>query len=262
MQQQARARARLEADLRYGVQTCAFELHYQPQSVLKTGCLSGFEALVRWRHPERGLLPPADFFPALEGLGLTMALCEWVLRQACRDAASWPGELRVAVNISAAQFRSSDLDQLVTSALRAADLPPGRLELEISEATLIEAAEGAAARLCALRATGVRLAMDNFGAGASAIGQLRAFSFDRLKIDQRCVRDLATNAEARSLLRAITGLGASLGAVTSAEGVETHDQKTRLAAEHCVEAQGYLIGEPRPLASLAEWLEKVASVAA
>lgn len=236
----------LEAALRIAVAEEQFELHYQPQVALPGGHLTGFEALIRWRHPERGLLTPACFLPMAERLGLMRRIGSWVLREACRAAAAWPAPLRVAVNISPAQFEEDSLPAAVEVALAESGLAPERLELEVTETVLLATGDAALAQLLALRGRGVGIAMDDFGTGHSSLTQLRAFPFDRLKIDRSFVKDLPAGGDALAIVRAVTGLGRSLGIAVTAEGVETQAQVQELLREGCDAAQGFLFGRPVP----------------
>jgi len=257
MQADAQARRQLEADLRAGLALQQFELFYQPQTALDTGALIGFEALLRWRHPERGLVPPDAFIPTLEAIGLIVQVGEWVLRTACCAAAGWPGRLAVAVNVSAVQLMSQDrLPRAVASALAESGLAADRLELEITESALAHHAEIALQALQAVRSQGVSVSMDDFGIGYSSLSQLRRFPFDKIKIDRSFVRDLVADrgtgtAEAVAVVRAIAALGASLGLTTTAEGVETLEQQRLVRAEGCTNMQGYLVSRPVPSGDVA-----------
>jgi EAL domain-containing protein (putative c-di-GMP-specific phosphodiesterase class I) len=199
---------------------------------------------VRWPHAERGMVSPAEFIPVAEDTGLINPLGGLMLRRACLDAANWPDDVRVAVNLSPLQFRSGNLLSIVTDALRHSGLPPRRLELEITETLLLEKSAQVLATLHALRALGVRISMDDFGTGYSSLSYLRSFPFDKIKIDQSFVRDVAAAGESSLIVRAIIGLSRSLGMQTTAEGVETEEQLARLRAEGCDEVQGYLFGMP------------------
>jgi diguanylate cyclase (GGDEF)-like protein len=240
------ARRLLELDLRKALASGGFELHYQPLVDLRTGAIAAFEALLRWPHPSRGMVPPAEFVPLAEEVGLIVPLGEWVLHRACEDAAGWPGEVRVAVNLSAVQFRGDALVPSVVAALAASGLPAERLELEITEGVLLQDGEATLATLRDLRALGVRVAMDDFGTGYSSLGYLRSFPFDKIKIDRSFVGELGASPDCEAIVRAVTGLGGSLGIATTAEGVETAEQLERLRAEGCDEAQGYHLGRPMP----------------
>lgn len=236
----------METALRRAVTEDEFELHFQPQVALPQGMVTGFEALVRWRHPERGLLAPGAFLPLAERLGLMRRIGAWVLREACAAATRWPGGLSVAVNLAPAQFEDGRLPEVVAAVLEDSGLPPGRLELEVTETVLLASADAALSQLLALRETGVRIAMDDFGTGHSSLTQLRVFPFDRLKIDRSFVKDLPLGGDAPAIVRAVIGLGRSLGISVIAEGVETEAQLRELLAEGCEAAQGFLFGRPVP----------------
>jgi diguanylate cyclase (GGDEF)-like protein/PAS domain S-box-containing protein len=256
MDARLQARRLLELDLRKALAAGELELHYQPLVDLRTGAVSALEALLRWRHPARGLVPPGEFVPLAEEIGLIVPVGGWVLRRACADAAGWPGGVRVAVNLSAAQFRGRELVAAVVGALAAAGLAPARLELEITETVLLRDGEATLATLRELRALGVRIAMDDFGTGYSSLGYLRSFPFDKIKIDRCFVRDLGASADCEAIVRAVTGLGGSLGIATTAEGVETEEQLERLRAEGCDEAQGFHLGRPMPAADIRALLDR------
>jgi diguanylate cyclase (GGDEF)-like protein len=257
MDERLQARRTLELDLRHAVAAGEFELHFQPLMNLATGRVGCCEALLRWASPQRGLVSPADFIPLAEEIGLIVPLGEWVLREACRQAAEWPSHVRVAVNISPAQFRSRNLLGVVMSALAASGLEAERLELEITESVLLQDNAANLAVLHSLRDVGVRISMDDFGTGYSSLSYLRSFPFDKIKIDQSFVRDLPTDPDAMAIVRAVTGLGASLGMSTTAEGVETADQLEELKRQGCDEIQGYLISRPVPAAQIAYLLGAV-----
>jgi diguanylate cyclase (GGDEF)-like protein/PAS domain S-box-containing protein len=233
-------RRQLEADIRKALADDSFEVHYQPLVKLSTGEIAGFEALMRWTDPERGDVPPSEFVPLAEEMGLITALGTFVLRRACLDARAWPEHVRVAVNLSPLQFRAGNLFSLVSSALEESGLSPMRLELEITEALLLEKGEHVLATLHALRALGVRISMDDFGTGYSSLSYLRSFPFDKIKIDRSFVSNLTENQDSRAIVRAILGLGASLGITITAEGVESERDLECLKAEGCVEGQGFL----------------------
>ncbi len=254
MDARMQTRRQLELDLRQALAAGQFELHYQPLVSLDADRISGFEALVRWRHPTRGLVPPADFIPLAEDIGLIVPLGEWVLRDACREAATWPGDVRVAVNLSPVQFRSPALVLSVVAALGQSGLDPRRLELEITEGVLLQDSEATLSILHRLKDLGVRIAMDDFGTGYSSLGYLRAFPFDKIKIDRSFIADIAERADAVAIVRAVTSLGASLGMATTAEGIETPAQLERLRAEGCTEVQGYLISRPTQARNIAAML--------
>jgi diguanylate cyclase (GGDEF)-like protein len=246
MDAKMRLRRTLEADLRKALTQGEFELFYQPVVNLRKNEITGLEALLRWHHPERGLVSPADFIPLAEEIGLIIPLGEWVLRQACAEAATWSSPVTVAVNLSPVQFKSKNLVATVVSALAASRLPPIRLEVEITETVLMQDNEATLDVLHQLRDIGVRISMDDFGTGYSSLSYLRRFPFDKIKIDQSFVRDLVMNGDSLSIVRAVTGLGSSLGMVTTAEGVETAEQLNVLRAEGCTEVQGFVFSPPRP----------------
>ena len=246
MDERVQARRRLELDLRRAVAAQEFELVYQPQKNLETDQILGCEALIRWRHPERGIVSPAEFIPLAEEIGLIGSIGEWVLRSACREAARWPDDLTVAVNLSPAQFGNGRIVATVASALAASGLDPRRLELEITEGLLLNDNAANVATLHALRDLGVRIAMDDFGTGYSSLSYLRSFPFDRIKIDRSFVSGgpSAGSCDAMAIVRAVASLGAALGMATVAEGVETAEQMERIRQEGCTDVQGYLISRP------------------
>jgi diguanylate cyclase (GGDEF)-like protein/PAS domain S-box-containing protein len=256
MDAKMKVRRALEVDLRKALAEGEFELFYQPIVNLEPDQISGFEALLRWRHGERGMVSPADFIPLAEEIGLIIPLGEWALRRACADAKLWPGELMVAVNLSPVQFKSKSLVPMVVSALATSGLPARRLELEITETVLMQDNAATLATLHQLRELGVRISMDDFGTGYSSLSYLRRFPFDKIKIDRSFIRDLAQRDDSRSIVRAVTGLGSSLGMVTTAEGVETEEQLKLLRAEGCTQVQGYLFSPPKPLREVAALIEK------
>jgi len=248
MDQQMQARHALERDLRAALHNGEFELYYQPQLNLQRNEISEFEALLRWNHPTRGLVSPTDFIPLAEETGLIVPIGEWTLRQACSDAAHWPKGIKVAVNLSAAQFRFGNVRQAVISALGASNLLPQGLELEVTESLLMQDTESVEETLNRLHDIGVRIALDDFGTGYSSMNYLHRFHFDKIKIDQSFIQGLAQHPNTSlAIVRSIVALGASLGIETNAEGVETEEQLERVRAEGCTEVQGFLIGEPRPL---------------
>jgi diguanylate cyclase (GGDEF)-like protein len=259
MDRHAQARRAMETDLRRALAAGEFEVHYQPLLDLRTDRVSGFEALLRWNHPERGRVSPAEFVPAAEEIGLIVPIGDWVLKTACAEAATWPGHLKVAVNLSPAQFKSRKLVSSVAEALSASRLPPDRLELEITETVLLECSEGNADQLHQLRALGARIAMDDFGTGYSSLSYLRSFPFDKIKIDRSFVQDLEGDWEGgcAAIIRAVAGLGASLGVCTTAEGIETAAQLAFVRAEGCTEVQGYHLSPPRPAAEIRGMLRSV-----
>ena len=257
MDRRLQRRRSLELDLRRGVLAEEFALFYQPLINLDRNEVSGFEALLRWSHPTRGVVPPSEFIPVAEEIGVIVALGEWVIRRACADAASWPGDVKVAVNLSPVQFRSRNLVPTVAAALTESGLAPGRLELEITESALLQDNAATLAMLHKLRALGARISMDDFGTGYSSLSYLRSFPFDKLKIDQSFVRDLSTREDCVHIVRSVQGLCAGLGIATVAEGVETEGQLARLRAEGCKEVQGYLFSHARCVADVPGMLRRL-----
>jgi diguanylate cyclase (GGDEF)-like protein len=257
MDAQMQERRRLELDLRKAMLADQFELYYQPLIDVASGEVSGFEALLRWRHPERGLVPPDAFIPVAEEIGLIVPLGDWVLKQACRDATAWSAKHTVAVNLSAVQFRNPALTLSVVSALAESGLPAARLELEITESVLLQDDRAVLDALHQFRDLGVRVCMDDFGTGYSSLSYLRSFPFDKIKIDRCFIRELGKENDAVVIIRAVLGLGASLGMITTAEGVETQEQLDILRAEGCMQVQGYLFSRPIPVAQIAGLLEEL-----
>ncbi|MEP6836955.1 MAG: EAL domain-containing protein [Bradyrhizobium sp.] len=254
MDRQAQKRRDMERDLRRAFANGEFELHYQPLVDLAANRISGFESLLRWRNPDKGMISPAEFIPVAEDIGLIVQLGEWVLREACAEAMNWPSNVKVAVNLSPVQFRSRNLVQVVISALAHSGLSPQRLELEITESVFLAETEANLAILHQLRELGVSISMDDFGTGYSSLSYLRSFPFDKIKIDRSFVKDLAEREDCVAIVRAISGLGRSLNITTTAEGVETTDQLDWLRAEGCNEVQGFLFSAARPAAELAALL--------
>ena len=252
MDARMQARRELELDLRKAIVNHEFELNYQPIIDVKTNKVTSCEALVRWLHPKRGRVPPGEFIPLAEETGLIVPLGEWILQKACADAASWPEQITIAVNLSPAQFKSRNLVPAVHKALEDSGLPAKRLELEITELVLLQDNEGAFSVLHQLRDLGIRIAMDDFGTGYSSLGYLRSFPFDKIKIDQSFIQDLPHREESLAIVRAVVGLGSSLGITTTAEGVETQEQLASLSSEGCTEFQGFLFSEPKPAADMPE----------
>ena len=250
----AQSRRKIEVELRDAIQNDVLRPYYQPLIDLQSGRITGFEALVRWPHAERGMVSPAEFIPVAEDTGLINPLGGQMLRRACLDAAAWPDDVRVAVNLSPLQFRSGNLLSVVTDALKHSGLPPRRLELEITETLLLEKSAQVLATLHALRALGVRISMDDFGTGYSSLSYLRSFPFDKIKIDQSFVRDLGSNREAQAIIRSIVSLGKGLGVTITAEGVETEAELSCLRAEGCHEGQGFLFSKARPHAEIVSLL--------
>jgi diguanylate cyclase (GGDEF)-like protein len=250
MDARMQARRRLEIDLRKAIANSEFELFYQPLVDMQTEHVTGFEALIRWHHPERGLVSPVDFIAVAEETGLIVPLGDWVLRQACAEAATWPGAVKVAVNLSPIQFKNKNLLLSVVSALAASGLSPSRLELEITEAVLLQETDATLAILHELRGLGVRISMDDFGTGYSSLGYLRKFPFDKIKIDRSFIFDMSDHDDSLAIVRAVIAMGNSLGIATTAEGVETRGQFKQLKLEGCTEVQGYLFSPPKPAAEL------------
>jgi diguanylate cyclase (GGDEF)-like protein len=250
-------RRTLETDLRSAILGGEFELHYQPQINMIAGEVTGFEALLRWHRPGHGVMTPAQFIPVAEETGMIVAIGEWVLRSACFEAGNWPENIGVAVNLSPVQFEKGDIVAAVRAALASSGLAPDRLELEITESVLLRETAGTLTALHQLRAMGITVALDDFGTGYSSLSYLRSFPFDKLKIDQSFVRDLVTNKESMSIIRAVTGLGHSLNIKTTAEGVETLDQLNMLRQHGCTEAQGYLFSRPVPANELPILMERL-----
>src|SRR6266446_1655193 len=251
------ARRLLERDMRTALAQDGFRLFYQPLVNLQTKKVTAFEALMRWQHPERGMVRPSDFIPVAEEMGLIVQLGEWALRQACAEATEWPDGICVSVNLSPLQFAKGNLVSSVMSALASAGLPASRLELEITESVLLEKSERNITILNQLRDLGVRISMDDFGTGYSSIGYLRSFPFDKIKIDQSFVRDLLVDEGSLAIVRAIAGLGVSFGMITTAEGVETEEQMQCLNLEGCIEVQGYLYSKAVPACEIVGVLENL-----
>ncbi len=244
MNARVQARRTLEADLRRALILREFDIAYQPLIEARTSAVAGFEALLRWSHPVRGSVPPSDFIPLAEEIGLIGPIGEWVLHTACREATRWPAAVSVAVNLSPVQFRDAGLLATVRAALDASGLAPSRLDLEITEGALLDNTDDVLRVLRDLRAIGVRIAMDDFGTGYSSLSYLQKFPFDKIKIDRSFIRDMGDDPDSAAIVRAVTGLGQSLGMRTTAEGVETKEQVARLSAEGCGELQGYLFSRP------------------
>jgi diguanylate cyclase (GGDEF)-like protein len=250
MDLQMQTRRIMEQDLRKALPAGEFELHYQPVVNLASKEISGFEALIRWNHPSKGMISPADFIPLAEEIGFIVPMGEWVIRQACATAAQWPGDLHVAVNISAIQFRSPGLMQVIVSALAASGLAPTRLEIEITESVLLHNKEATLAVLHQLRALGIRIAMDDFGTGYSSLTYLQSFPFDKIKIDRSFVKNITENSSSLNIVRAVAALANGMGMTATAEGVETAEQLHSIASEGCTEMQGFLFSRPLPAAEI------------
>jgi diguanylate cyclase (GGDEF)-like protein len=254
MDARVKARRMLEVDMRQALLAGAFEVYYQPIVSLEDNRITGCEALVRWRHPERGMISPVDFIPVAEETGLINELGEWVLNTACQDAMTWPGDFKLAVNVSPVQFKSGTLALKIAGALAASRLPPRRLELEITEAVLIRDDDAALAALHQVRALGVRIALDDFGTGYSSLSYLQRFPFDKIKIDRCFVNDLATQGGA-SIVQAVVNIAAARNMTTLAEGVETSEQRESLRALGCKEMQGFLFSRPVPAGDILRLLQ-------
>ena len=251
-------RRQLEAELRRAFVEGQFELHYQPLLAAETQALIGFEALVRWQHPRRGLLLPGEFIALAEEIGLIKSIGGWVLRQACADAARWPGQINVAVNLSPLQFVDGDPVRDVEQALEASGLPAGRLELEITESVLLQNNESTLSCLHRLHAMGVHISMDDFGTGYSSLSYLRRFPFDKIKIDRSFVHTLMQGTGSIEIVRAVIGLGKALGMHVLAEGVETEEQLSILRREGCDELQGFLFSRPQPVRDVQDTIARYA----
>ena len=239
-------RRMLELDLQNAIVRGEFELYYQPLVSLIANRIIGFEALLRWHHPTRGLVSPMEFIPVSEETGMIVTIGEWVLRTACIEAATWPSDLSIAVNLSPVQFKRGDIINTIETALAGSGLQPARLELEITESVFLRDTAGTLAALLELRGMGIGVALDDFGTGYSSLSYLHSFPINKIKIDQSFVRDLTTNKESMSIVRAVIGLGKSLGITTIAEGVETLEQLNKLRDKGCTEVQGYFFSPPRP----------------
>jgi diguanylate cyclase (GGDEF)-like protein/PAS domain S-box-containing protein len=246
MDKQLQARRHLEMDLRNAIARGEFELYYQPQVDAVTEEITGCEALLRWNSPTRGMVPPGEFVPLAEEIGLIVPIGEWVLKQACIEAASWPHGIRVAVNLSPAQFKGRSVVQSVIGALAVSGLEASRLELEITESVLMHDNEATLATLHQLRGFGIKISMDDFGTGYSSLSYLRSFPFDKIKIDRSFIQDLSRKGDCAAIVKAVAGLGKGLGIATTAEGVETLEQLRHVRAEGCTEVQGYLFSAPQP----------------
>ncbi|WP_407523924.1 putative bifunctional diguanylate cyclase/phosphodiesterase [Methylobacterium oryzisoli] len=252
MSETARQRLALERELSAALAAEQIAVHYQPLVESRTGRIIGVEALARWEHPERGFIPPATFIPLAEEVGLIVPLGAWVLRRACRDAAAWPDHLSIAVNASVVQVRQKSFADTVLAILAETDFPARRLEIEITESSLLEESETTMQNLHRLRDAGVRFALDDFGTGYSSLSYLRRFPFDKIKIDRSFMRDAEASADALAIIRAVAGLGTSLGITTLVEGVETEQQLQLALAEGLKQVQGYLFSRPIPGAGIAD----------
>jgi diguanylate cyclase (GGDEF)-like protein/PAS domain S-box-containing protein len=251
------ARQELKVALKSAILRQELELHFQPVIGLDSNKVTSCEALVRWRHPQRGLIPPADFIPLAEESGLIMAIGEWVLQKACREAMTWPQAVGVAVNLSPVQFKNGDLVKVVARALESSGLAADRLQLEITESVMLDESDSNMQILQEIRLLGVKIAMDDFGTGYSSLGYLRTFPFDKIKVDRAFVSDLPDGRESLAIVRAVAGIGRSLGITTTVEGVETREQLAAVNKEGFDEAQGYLFSRPVPAPEIAELLRGI-----
>ena len=246
MNTRMKVRRELEMDLRRALASEQFQLYYQPLVVLQTNDVNAFEALLRWNHPTRGLVSPADFIPIAEETGLIIPLGEWVLKAACAEAVDWPDHIKVAVNLSPAQLNNRNLVSMVKAALDESGMSPHKLQLEITESVLLQNTFTTLATLHELRKMGVQIALDDFGTGYSSLSYLRSFPFDKIKIDRSFIQDLSNGAEPLAIVNAVTGLAKCLNMTSTAEGVETREQMETLQAIGCTEMQGYLFSKARP----------------
>ncbi|NVD45032.1 putative bifunctional diguanylate cyclase/phosphodiesterase [Qipengyuania atrilutea] len=254
LDEQARRRRQMELDLRTAIRDGQFTLHFQPLYSLSEERLKGFEALIRWEHPEHGLVSPVEFIPLAEETGLILPIGEWVVREACRHAATWDGDLSVAVNVSPKQFGSPELATKILQAISTSGIAPQRLELEITESIFIANVEKTLSTLHRLRNLGVKIALDDFGTGYSSLSYLRSFPFDKVKIDRSFVQDLANGGNGHAVIRAITTLAEALGMDTLAEGVEDPGQLDILRREGCRNIQGYLFSKPLQASNVQQWI--------
>jgi diguanylate cyclase (GGDEF)-like protein len=262
MGEELQTRRLIELDLRRALAAGEFEVYYQPLVRLSDGAITGYEALLRWQHPERGFISPAEFIPIAEEIGLIVPIGEWVLRQACAQASKWPHDVKIAVNLSAVQLRNRDLVQVVMLALANSGLAPTRLELEITESVFLADNDLTLSILHDLRGFGVRIAMDDFGTGYSSLSYLRSFPFDKIKLDRSFVRDLGVKPDSFAIVQSIAALGTSLGMTTIAEGIETAEQLEQVKAAGFAEGQGYLFGRPQPVERIARAAENIEIVQA
>jgi EAL domain-containing protein (putative c-di-GMP-specific phosphodiesterase class I) len=253
MNERMKTRSKLERDLQSALTNGEFELFYQPIVNLEDNKIKTFEALLRWRHPERGLVSPTEFIPIAEETGLIVPLGEWVLRQACAEAAKWPNDIGVAVNISSVQLTNKNLANAVIGAIASASIPAARLNLEITESVFLQNTPANLATLKRLHELGVQFSMDDFGTGYSSLGYLLSFPFSKIKIDRSFITDLPTKKESRAIIRAIIDLARSLKIRVIAEGVETAQQLEQLRRLGCTEIQGYLFSPPRPVAEIRQF---------
>ena len=262
MDERMQVRRSMEVDLRRALALKQLELVYQPQFDLASNRIIGFEALIRWHHPTRGLVPPGEFISLAEEIGVISAIGEWVLRTACKQAAAWPTPVSIAVNLSPVQFRRGKLAETVISALAQSQLPSQRLELEITEGALLDDTDDVLNVLNRLRELGVAVSMDDFGTGYSSLGYLQRFPFNKIKIDQCFIRDIDVHADRQAIFLAVTTLASTLHMKTIAEGVETEAELTCIRAAGCDEVQGYLTGRPMSAGAVMAMLELACSAEA
>jgi EAL domain-containing protein (putative c-di-GMP-specific phosphodiesterase class I) len=247
MDTRMKARRELEMDLRTALANDEFELHYQPLVSLQTNEITAFEALLRWNRASHGVVSPADFIPVAEETGLIIPIGDWVLRQACEEAAKWPGEVKVAVNLSPAQLKTRNLVPTVMNVLAVSGMAADRLQLEITESVLMNDTFATLSTLHQLRKLGVQIALDDFGTGYSSLSYLRSFPFDKIKIDRTFIQDLSKGVEPLAIVHAVAGLAKCLNMTSTAEGVETQQQVETLQAVGCTEMQGHLFSQARPV---------------
>jgi len=259
MDTRMKARRELELDLRNALANKEFELYYQPLVNLQTNEITAFEALLRWHHPRRGMISPADFIPIAEETGLIIQIGEWVLRTACQETANWPDHVKVAVNLSPVQVKSRNLMKVVMAALADSGMAPNKLQLEITESLLMQNTFSTLTTLHELRKLGVQIAMDDFGTGYSSLSYLRSFPFDKIKIDRSFIQDLANGAEPLAIVHAVAGLAKCLNMISTAEGVETQQQLETLQAAGCTEMQGYLFSKAKPAKEVSRFFEESAA---
>jgi diguanylate cyclase (GGDEF)-like protein/PAS domain S-box-containing protein len=256
MNTRIKARRELEMDLRRALVAKEFELHYQPLVNLQSNVVNAFEALLRWRHPKRGMVSPSEFIPLAEETGLIVPLEEWVLNTACEEAVDWPDHIKVAVNLSPAQFNNRNLLNMVTAALTASGMAANKLQLEITENVLLQSKFSTLATLHELHKIGVQIALDDFGAGYSSLSYLRSFPFDKIKIDRSFIQDISNGAEPLAIVHAVANLGKCLNMTSTAEGVETQAQLEALQSIGCTEMQGYLFSRARPASEIRQFFSE------
>jgi diguanylate cyclase (GGDEF)-like protein len=250
MNERMQVRGKLEHDLRSALANGEFELFYQPIVSLQDNKITSFEALLRWRHPERGMISPAEFIPIAEEMGLIIPLGEWVLRAACAEAATWPSDIKISVNVSSLQLTNKNLVNVIISALASARVPADRLELEITESVFIQNTFANLSTLKKLHELGIKFAMDDFGTGYSSLGYLLSFPFSKIKIDRSFITGLSDTNESRAIVRAVADLARNLSMIVTAEGVETDRQLEQVRLLGCSEMQGYLFSHPLPAAEI------------